>query len=152
MVFCNLALYFTIFCDDTVHIGRHVSVTIHCVNPEKYLVLPSPWGKYIKCHKFNWISESNQKGERIFRITHNVTKYGTTWTVEQVGFIWKQRFGGNMFLYSPICIHSLKAQWKSKQPAVSRVCHQFCFANTLSSQTVHAIYGKAKWAHSQQLS
>ena len=27
MVFCNLALHFTIFCDDTVQFGMHVSAT-----------------------------------------------------------------------------------------------------------------------------
>jgi len=60
--------------------------------------------------------------------------------------------GTNMFLCSPICIHSLKAQWKAKQSVVSRVCNQCYFSNMLSSQTVHAVYGKAQWAHSQHLS
>jgi hypothetical protein len=127
IVFCNLALHFTIFCDDTVQFGRHVSATIHYVNPAKYLVLPSPWGKYIKCHKFKWISESNQKGERFFRITNNVTKYGTAGTAEQLGFIWKQRFGGNMFLCSPICTHSLKAQWKANSQLFPGYAINFAF-------------------------
>lgn len=66
----------------------------------------------------------------------------------------KTKVGGgtNMSLCSPICIHSLKAQWKAKEPDVSRVCHRCYFSNMLSSQTVHAVYGKAKWAHSQHLS
>jgi hypothetical protein len=59
MVFCNLALHFMISYDDTVQFGRHVLTTLHCVNPEKYLVLPSPRGKYTKCNKFKWIYESN---------------------------------------------------------------------------------------------
>jgi hypothetical protein len=59
---------------------------------------------------------------------------------------------GNMFLCSPLCIHSLKAQWKAKELAVSRVCHQCLSFNMLSSPIVHFIYGKAKQVHSQHLS
>jgi len=50
----------------------------------------------------------------------------------------------NAFLCSQICVHSLKAQRKAKQTDVSTVCHRCYFSNVLSSQTVHAVYGKAK--------
>lgn len=82
MVFCILALHFMIFCDDIVQLGRQVSATIHYVNPEKYLVVPSPWGKYIKCHKLKWISESNQKAEGFFQ---NYTQCYQIWYCRDSG-------------------------------------------------------------------